>query len=215
MDKKLIIFVDGSNYYHSLKKAFNNTEIDFQKFSNFLSSNYNLVKIYYYSAPVSRQENPSQYSKQQKYFEKLKLVKRLELILGRLEKRKNKELENIKKKYNFLLSKINNNLDSDILPEFYKLKDDLENYSKFGTKVEKGVDVNLAVDLVTYAFDNKYDTAMIISNDGDFVPAVKKAQFYGKQIINIVFPNCKSHHLNKICDSSIYINNISNYLIQE
>lgn len=68
--EKLVIFVDGSNYYHSLKNVFNKTNVDFQKISDFLCSNYNLVKIYYYLAPLLWQENPKQYSKQQKYFEK-------------------------------------------------------------------------------------------------------------------------------------------------
>jgi uncharacterized LabA/DUF88 family protein len=166
--EKLVIFVDGSNYYHSLKKAFNNTNVDFQKLSNFLSSNYNLVKIYYYSAPLLWQENPAQYSKQQKYFEKLKLVKRLDFILGRLEKRKNKKLDQIKQRYDLLLSNLNNNINKENLNLFYEIKDDLEYYSKYGNKVEKGVDVNLAVDLVTFAYENKYDVAMVISNDGDF-----------------------------------------------
>lgn len=213
--EKLVVFVDGSNYYHSLKKAFNKTNVDFQKLSDFLSSNYNLVKIYYYSAPLLWQENPKQYSKQQKYFEKLKLVKRLELILGRLERRKNKKLEQIKQKYNLLLSNLNSDIDKENQKLFYELKDDLEDYSKYGNKVEKGVDVNLAVDLVTLAYENKYDVAMVFSNDGDFEPSVKKAQLYGKKVCNVKFPKCNAHHLSKICDKSIYVNDISNFIIDD
>lgn len=213
--EKLVIFVDGSNYYHSLKKAFNKTNVDFQKLSDFLSSNYNLVKIYYYSAPLLWQENPKQYSKQQKYFEKLKQVKRLDLILGRLEKRKNAKLEQIKQKYNLLLSNLDNNISKESISQFYKIKDELESYSKYGTKVEKGVDVNLAVDLVTLSYENKYDVAMVISNDGDFEPSVKKAQLYGKKVYNVKFPKCNAHHLSNICDKSIYVSDISNFLLDD
>jgi len=89
-----MIFVDGSNYYHSLKKSFQNTKIDFQKVSDFLSKGNDLINIYFYVSPVPWQEDAEKYSSQQKYFEKLKLIKRLELIklelIDRLKKIKKK-----------------------------------------------------------------------------------------------------------------------------
>ena len=48
----------------------------------------------------------------------------------------------------------------------------------------KGDDVYLAVDLVSGAYENLYDTAIIVSGDEDFVPAIQKAQKLGKKIIN-------------------------------
>jgi uncharacterized LabA/DUF88 family protein len=38
---------------------------------------------------------------------------------------------------------------------------------------EKGVDVKIALDLVTGAVDNLYDTAIVISSDTDLIPAIK------------------------------------------
>ena len=93
---RIMIFVDGSNYYHSLKKSFNTAKVDFQKISNFLVKENNLINIYFYVSPVPWQEDAEKYSSQQKYFEKLKLIKRLELILGRLEHRKNKKMEKLR-----------------------------------------------------------------------------------------------------------------------
>jgi uncharacterized LabA/DUF88 family protein len=55
---------------------------------------------------------------------------------------------------------------------------------------------------------------MIISNDGDFVPAVKKAQAYGKKVYNIMFPECDAHHLSKVCDKTIYLNKIDDLLLE-
>jgi len=37
---------------------------------------------------------------------------------------------------------------------------------------EKGIDVKLATDLIVGAVDNKYDTAIVVSSDGDLVPAI-------------------------------------------
>lgn len=43
-------------------------------------------------------------------------------------------------------------------------------------KQEKGVDVNLAVDLIELTYDKKYDVAIIVSQDWDFGGAVRMAK---------------------------------------
>jgi len=52
---------------------------------------------------------------------------------------------------------------------------------------EKGVDVKLAVDLLVGAYDNLYDTAIVISSDTDLIPAIKKVKHLGKQVEYIGF----------------------------
>lgn len=66
----------------------------------------------------------------------------------------------------------------------------------------KGDDVYLAVDLVSGAYENLYDTALIISGDEDFVPAIKKVQKLGKKVENIYFCTTSSSYLKQTCDSS-------------
>ncbi len=56
-----------------------------------------------------------------------------------------------------------------------------------GRFYEKGVDVRLAVDIVTMAFDKKYDTALVISSDTDMIPAMQKAQSYKREIVHVGF----------------------------
>lgn len=53
---------------------------------------------------------------------------------------------------------------------------------------EKGVDVQLAVDLVALALADRYDVAYLLSGDGDFAPAVSAARTLTKRII-IASPN--------------------------
>lgn len=72
----------------------------------------------------------------------------------------------------------------------------------------KGDDVHLAVDLVSGAYENLYDTAIIVSGDEDFVPAIKKVQKLGKKIINAYFKSSSSASLKKTCDDFIYMNNL-------
>jgi len=48
--------------------------------------------------------------------------------------------------------------------------------------IEKGVDVQLAVDMVALAYTNAYDTAILISNDADLCPAVEQVKRLGKHV---------------------------------
>ena len=41
---------------------------------------------------------------------------------------------------------------------------------------EKGVDVSIAIDLIRLTYERSYDVAVIVSQDSDFVPAVKLAK---------------------------------------
>jgi len=46
--------------------------------------------------------------------------------------------------------------------------------------VEKGLDVALATDLLILAWENAYDTAVLVSGDADFIGAVSKVISKGK-----------------------------------
>ncbi len=72
-----------------------------------------------------------------------------------------------------------------------------------GKMVEKGVDVMLVVDLITNAYANRLDTAILVSGDADFVPAIKAVQELEKKVENVSFPIGKSFHLNQQCDQTI------------
>ena len=61
-------------------------------------------------------------------------------------------------------------------------------------------DIHLAVDMVKLAFNNAYDTAILVSSDGDFNPAVKAVKEVGKNIENIGFETKFSYHLKQECD---------------
>ena len=41
---------------------------------------------------------------------------------------------------------------------------------------EKGTDISLAIDLVTDTYEQEYDVAIIVSQDADFAPAVRRAK---------------------------------------
>lgn len=72
--------------------------------------------------------------------------------------------------------------------------------------VLKEDDIYMAVDIVEGACENKFDIAILISGDGDFVPAVKSVKKKNKKVINIYFKKSSSRNLKNDCDDSIEIN---------
>lgn len=48
--------------------------------------------------------------------------------------------------------------------------------------VEKGVDVMIASDLIAHAYEDHYDTAILVSGDADFYPALQAVKDIGKQV---------------------------------
>jgi len=85
--EKVAIYIDGSNFYFSIKDTFN-CRVDLEKFYKKLAKDFDLVKINYYIAPVEQLENPKAYAQQQSFFEKLRKIDKFNIIFGRLEKRK-------------------------------------------------------------------------------------------------------------------------------
>ncbi|MBW6459762.1 MAG: NYN domain-containing protein [Bacteroidales bacterium] len=73
---------------------------------------------------------------------------------------------------------------------------------------EKMTDVNIAVELLCDAFNNQFDTAILISGDSDLVPPIKavKSIFPEKRII-VAFPPNRFNNIMKLnADGIIYIN---------
>jgi len=74
-----------------------------------------------------------------------------------------------------------------------------------GTYVEKGVDIALAIDLLDLAFHQTFDTAILITGDGDFAKAVEIVQRMGKHVENASTPSGHSRHLQQTCDKVIIL----------
>lgn len=81
---RVMVFIDGSNLYHSLKGFFRRTDIDIGKFCQKLVERRRLIRIYYYNARVGRQEEPERYQHQQTFLDSVSAIPYCELRLGRL-----------------------------------------------------------------------------------------------------------------------------------
>ncbi|MBI2304072.1 MAG: NYN domain-containing protein [Chloroflexi bacterium] len=84
MPTRVIVFIDGSNLYHSLKQDIGRTDLDFARFSSKLADGRELVRSYYYNAPLDQTKEPQRYRDQEKFFERLRRTDYLELRFGKL-----------------------------------------------------------------------------------------------------------------------------------
>ncbi len=64
-------------------------------------------------------------------------------------------------------------------------------------------DINMAVDMVDGSADDIFDTSILVSGDGDFVPAVRSVKRRNKIVENIYFDGSSSRSLKNHCDKSL------------
>lgn len=69
----------------------------------------------------------------------------------------------------------------------------------------KGDDIHLAIDMLKDAYENKYDTTILISGDGDFSPLVRYVKEKGKKVENYHFEGNISYDLLKECKVNVTI----------
>lgn len=170
--ERVIIFIDGSNFYHSVKETFDlhDNQIDFRKLIHILKSGRLLVGVYYYNAALDIKYNKEVYWKQQKFFADLRKIPGFNVILASMRKvvRNNGKVE-------------------------YTVKGD---------------DIYLGIDMVSLAYEDQYDTAILVSGDGDFAPAVKRVQKLGKKVENAYFEVSRSSLLKQVCNKSIFLDDV-------
>jgi uncharacterized LabA/DUF88 family protein len=63
----------------------------------------------------------------------------------------------------------------------YIVKASFDKIVKSGA-IEKKVDIKIAIDVVSFAYEDAYDTAVLVTGDGDFLPVVKKVKKLNKNV---------------------------------
>ena len=64
---------------------------------------------------------------------------------------------------------------------------------------EKGVDVKIAVDILSGSYENLCDAVLLVSSDTDLIPAIHKAKLLKKTIEYIGFSHRPSFAMQKHC----------------
>ncbi len=166
--ERVMIFIDGSNLYHSLKNFFKRTDIDIGKLGGRLLDKRRLIRIYYYNAKVGRDQEPERYRDQQAFFASVSAIPYCELRLGRLVYTSN-----------------------------------WPNTPPY----EKGVDIQLATDMITHSFKNNYDVAILAASDTDYVGALQAVKDNGKHVEVALFGKERtSQQLRTVADKVVTMN---------
>ena len=81
---------------------------------------------------------------------------------------------------------------------------------KYQTHEEKRTDVNIAIHLLTNAYKDNYDKAVLISGDSDIIPAVEavKQAFPEKEISLVIPVGGKAYELAQVIGSSVRMKEI-------
>ncbi len=161
-DERVAIFIDGSNFYHGLRGSVGRVDLDFGLFASKLCGERQLVRTYYYNAPVNQKRDPERYADQRKFFARLHRTPYLTIKLG-----------------------------------WFRYQQDVA--------IEKGVDVKLTTDVLSLAWKNAYDTAILVTGDGDFADMVEAVKEMGKHVENAYTKKGWAWRLRQACDRSIVI----------
>ncbi len=177
--KRAIVFVDGSNWYHKLRKLLNvnvltaaaeikpPVDFDLLGFAKNMIAPDTLIEIRYYIGKVRRvkgdPKSEAMYSNQQR-------------LIGFLQK------QNVTIGFGHLI-----------------------NYPD-GSFHEKGVDILLAVEMIRLTVEKKYDIAYLISSDTDLVPAVDECKRLGGEVVYVGSSlHGQSFGLTKVCNRTILL----------
>lgn len=158
------IYVDGFNLYHRALKGTPYKWLDLKLLAeNLLQHHHQIVRIKYFTAIVSGTFDPNQPTRQKTYIRALqKYIPEVEVYYGRFQ-------------------------GHDVKMPLSPLKNPLTYVSVHKTE-EKGSDVNLAVHLLNDAWRDKYDCAILISNDSDLAEPLRLVREQNGKSIGILSP---------------------------
>lgn len=200
---KVMIFIDASNFFNSVRKLYYDRSqdriIDYYKLNKFVlkylfnNSQYEKeilfhIRTYYYDGEYTETlinkikyhlnsipNTPENQEEMHTISEKLEKAER------RIEAQK-REMERSKNFY------------------FFETRLKPLQYGKKQGVFQKGVDVQLAVDLVSNAYLNNYDVAVLFSGDIDLYESVKMVKTLGKQVIIFSHKSLMAEKMIEICD---------------
>jgi uncharacterized protein (TIGR00288 family) len=175
--KKAIVFIDGNNFYHNIKKMrIKPSHVDFKKLSESVCSIFGVVwkgSRYYNSVP-NVEDNKEIYWKHMEFLKEIEQLPKFDVIIRKLQRSSTKE---ILREKNEIISNLG-------LCDKCKPLVETNCYDCIGNiKVrEKGIDVKMAVDMVEFAIKNKCDCVILVSGDADFLPALKLVKNNNKSV---------------------------------
>ena len=203
-----MVFYDFENFKQSLAKRDNHRYYDYSRVQNLIKDILKrqipikdiedsfLVRAYVYTGEytpeiMKRIKNDLQEAKQKKDEEE---IKRKKALLEKTRKRAAGQKRFIKESSEY---------------HFFELRTYPLKY-RGGQIFQKGVDVQLAVDLVTHAFRNNFDIAVVCSGDIDLLESLKIVKSLGKIVVVMSHPKHTARGIRKEADFYIDMSKLNN-----
>ncbi|MBC8515261.1 NYN domain-containing protein [bacterium] len=179
--EKVLLYIDGQNLFMG-HAAMGIHRIDIPKLVSHLVGERHLLRAYYYSSLPSREDDPMGHDKKLKFFEYLNFQERMEVRAGSLKVERRllpsdllKELQSVgghidaTPTLSVALTELENRIRTFLVEEATETK-------------EKGVDIQIAVDMLDHAHRELADVQILVSGDGDFIPLVAHLKSQGVNV---------------------------------
>ena len=174
--RRTAVYIDGLNFYYRAARPHNIKWINlYDLCKNKLDETNEIVQIKYFTSMIGRSSSdPRKQFRQRVYIRALRTIKNLEIIKGTFK----------------------------VEQDLRTLACDPSRKVKVILPEEKGSDVNLAVHMVNDAHLDKYDIAVVLSNDSDLKEAIKIVKAMDNKLVGIICP--ASHVTNPLKRSASF-----------
>ena len=167
---RTIVYIDGFNLYYGACRAPGRRWLNPLALAQRLLPNDEIAEIAYFTANIKRDpEDPGAQDRQRLYHRALQTIPILEIFLGR-----------------YISKRVRGDL-VDAAPDELSRRTVL-------TYEEKGTDVNLATRLLLDGFNRRYESAAVISNDGDLKMPIRVVREELGLHVTVVNPVLHSRH---------------------
>jgi len=181
------LFIDGENFLHKLEDALTESGIpkkkivmknlDYSSLFESVLSGYSVTKKLFYSARLRVFEETREKS--------MELIQKQRVLKQKLEKQG----------FDFILA-------GTVRPQEVKANKKTSYVFR-----EKGVDVRIAVDMVSLSCDKKINNAILCSSDSDLQPAIAESKHRGVKVIYLGFEISPNKGMTYTCDKTILFRN--------
>lgn len=200
--KRVIVYVDWYNLYHSVNEQFWHKwyyRVDYRKlFEGYLNEWEQLIWVTYFTAYCERNEE------KKKRHKKLVTVLRnqnIRVVLWIFYK--------IRRKYTKRSNKIRHIVYSAWVEKFIwrNKRSTIPEEIEYRTYEEKATDVNMALRIYADWIQKKYDRAIVVSWDSDFLPAIKFVKNVRKDVVfdSLLLAKTKGKAIRKLCDNNLVL----------
>lgn len=182
--QRTMVFIDYQNFNINLKKHYENSKnfnrIDYLRLGKAINEKIpiksEVIKTYLFAyKSCDTLMTLNYYSNYYDWLTKLKVTPYLEIIEGRQEIR---------------------------IPD--KAVFNINDPSTYYTE-EKETDINLATHMVSKAFQNAFDVAILISGDTDYIKVIETLHSIGKVVVIAHFKHQNISRYNNLCDAHIVL----------